>query len=311
MVGGGGPPIHTWHAGDNRASVQPSRRFLIKPGAEDHRKGLGRSSSARRSRRSSEASTSYRPRSARSSRDSELSSWTVPSDGRASSAAHVPKAILLSPRDKARGETIRFAPDASERFHGAWGGGQPAGAPSGHGTPRQFPKRSDVKYVQMLEREASLDYNMFRGPGFQEEKSTRKPDFTKDKISRTAWKAPPGYSGFKPGVYAQNVHGRTYRQEAKDAIVRLQKLRGGDDPLHDERPARWIQPSTGRQAASVGTTGTHSRGCEVPGYSGFVPRSYAGNLVGVCVPRAAKMGWQPGQDGPNPPLILKQDLKQA
>lgn len=168
-----------------------------------------------------------------------------------------------------------------------------------------------MKEDEMLEREAFLDYNKFKGPGFMEEQSPRKPDFAKDKISRTVWKAPPGYSGFKPGVYAENVHGRTYRREAKDAIKRLQKFRAGDDLGAEHRAARWIKPSTGRQAAKIGTTGTHSRGCEIPGYSGFVPRSYAGNLVGVCVPRAAKMGWQPGQDGPNPPLILKQDLKQA
>jgi len=221
---------------------------------------------------------------------------------------------MVSSRDKATSNSIRVAPGACERFHGAWGGGQPAGAASGSGLPYPFPRENTSKRLQMMvEQEASLDYNSGRGPRSASRESTRNPDFTKEKISRMAWTAPPGYSGYTPGVHAQNVFGQSYHRGAKEAITRLRKHRDGTGPNQDERGARWIQPSTGREAARIGTTGSHSMGCEIPGYSGFVPRSYAGNLVGVCVPRATKMGWVPGQDGPNPPLIVhaKRGLPQA
>lgn len=307
MVGGGGAPLHSWHNGDLRPSLQPSRRFLIQAGQEDYR-DLRRSKSARATRSTSDASTSYRPRSARSSScRSDTTSWTCPTSGRSSSAAYVPKQRLVTERDISKDLKKRTTPDGCERLHGPFGGGVPAGAPSGHGVPKAF-RRGDTMVAEiqaMYAREESLNPKYSRGPAIPEDTETRKPNFQKDKVSRKAWHAPPGYGGFTPGVYAENVTGMTYHKNTKDAIMRLKKYRDGvSDPNKEERPTRWIQNSAGRRTAHIGKTGTHSRGCEIPGYGGFVPRSYAGNLVGVCVPRAAKMGWEPGQDGPNPPLIV-------
>lgn len=311
MDGGGGKPLHSWHTDDQRATTQPSRRFLIKAGHEDHRE-LRRSKSARgeRSGYSSDASTSYRPRSARSARSSsasELSSWTCPSSARSSSCAYVPKPFLRNERDKEKDLKARTQHAGAERLHGRWGGGgQAAGVASGHGLPKAFvrPEAQEAKMREMYERETALNAKYARGPTAADEKPQKKPDFSKDKISRKAWNAPPGYSGFTPGVRAENVTGMRFHRNTQEGITRVKKYRDGcSDPDRVTRSPRWVQPAPGRRAATIGKSGGHSTGCEIPGYGGFVPRIIAGNLVGVCSARAAKMGWEPARDVPNPPLI--------
>eukprot|EP00929_Paragymnodinium_shiwhaense_P024086 TRINITY_DN14930_c0_g1_i1.p1 TRINITY_DN14930_c0_g1~~TRINITY_DN14930_c0_g1_i1.p1 ORF type:complete len:319 (+),score=16.39 TRINITY_DN14930_c0_g1_i1:125-1081(+) len=313
LIGGGGAPLHSWHVEDARPSAQPSRRHLILPGKEDMR----RSKSARGMRDTANVSTyttTHRSRSARSTRSdssSVYSSWTCPSSARSSSAAALPKAVVKTDRDKSKEASSRRAAHGAERAHGRWGAGQMAGAPSGHGMPLAFPRPVEKPLKAMIEREAALCDVKARGPAVREEKDNCKPEFSRHKVSRTVWKAPPGYSGFQPGVYAENVHGGTYHRDNKDALTRIRRYRDGRGPKNDPRGARWIQTAHGRQPARIGESGGHSTGCEIPGYGGFVPRSYAGNLVGVCVPRAAKIGWEPGEDGPNPPLIVHDSLGRA
>jgi len=110
-------------------------------------------------------------------------------------------------------------------------------------------------------------------------------------VSPTATGAPPGYSGYIPGVYAGNVFGHTFARANKHASNDLDAYRSGSLPKSDA-PARRTKPGAHHPG--------YSYGAQVPGYAGFVPGAYAGNLIGTCIPRAAKTDWCPLQDGPRP-----------
>lgn len=104
-------------------------------------------------------------------------------------------------------------------------------------------------------------------------------------ITRKPLVAPPGYSGFQPGVHAGNVHGETYARTSRAGLDETRKYREGRLPSF-QPPARWLHESP------VGY-GTYTHGAEIPGYGGFVPGMQSGNMIGHCTPRAAKSGWRP------------------
>merc|ERR1719460_3064305 len=58
-------------------------------------------------------------------------------------------------------------------------------------------------------------------------------------ISATAVKAPPGYSGYVPGVYAGNVYGHTFARATKHASRDLNTYRGGNEPDHQVPSRRY------------------------------------------------------------------------
>lgn len=109
-------------------------------------------------------------------------------------------------------------------------------------------------------------------------------------LSSTAVTAPPGYSGYIPGVAAGNVIGHTFARANKVAAKDLSSYRRGSVPRFDP-PQRGTADGT-----------TYSAGAKIPGYAGFVPGVYAGNLIGTCTPRAAKAQWEPNEHGPRPKL---------
>merc|ERR1719277_1356271 len=116
-------------------------------------------------------------------------------------------------------------------------------------------------------------------------------DVSRGPVSTIAAIAPPGYSGYIPGVYAGNVFGHTFARANKHAAKDLDSYRRGSQPKFDP-PSRRSPPGPNHPG--------YSHGAQIPGYAGFVSGVYAGNLIATCTPRAAKANWCPLTDGPRP-----------
>eukprot|EP00927_Polykrikos_kofoidii_P026871 TRINITY_DN23854_c0_g1_i1.p1 TRINITY_DN23854_c0_g1~~TRINITY_DN23854_c0_g1_i1.p1 ORF type:complete len:252 (-),score=17.36 TRINITY_DN23854_c0_g1_i1:31-786(-) len=160
-----------------------------------------------------------------------------------------------------------------------------------------------------------------------------------DPVSPTVLKAPPGYSGFAPNVYAGNIFGDTYHRGNIEAALDMKERDHSYSPRsrHLNDSAKWTKPPTPRGARGVSPRGvsprgvtprgvsprgvspryrqeaesirhqeyspTHpgySTGANIPGYSGFVAGVYSGNLIATSTPRAYKYNWDPATDGPRP-----------
>jgi hypothetical protein len=221
-----------------------------------------------------------------------LSTGSVPSTTRSSSFAARPNPY--QPQDRSFDQAATHA----ERKHGAWGGGQAAGAKSGTGWPKPFQKtdRHDgIEAMKAMELQRSKSCE--RGPKWPKTPRADASQRAKssDKISRFAWKAPPGYAGYVP----QNFEsiGKTYHRTNKDSLRNLRKHRNGEGVPDHPREASWLHKSASGY-------GGYSTGTEIPGYAGYFPGQIGGNLLSCSVARAAKTNWHPANDGPNPPLIV-------
>lgn len=155
--------------------------------------------------------------------------------------------------------------------------------------------------------------------------------------SATAMRSPPGYSGHLPGVYAENVFGRTHAQgnhEAHGVAPTAWATPRDYTPRDFDASSSWLGSESGGSAGSAGSVDFaavsagsggsayyqrprrprsvmrsrrsvvhpgYSPGASIPGYQGHVPGIYAGNLISTCTPRAAKANWVHHMDGPEPP----------
>eukprot|EP00929_Paragymnodinium_shiwhaense_P043725 TRINITY_DN22468_c0_g1_i1.p1 TRINITY_DN22468_c0_g1~~TRINITY_DN22468_c0_g1_i1.p1 ORF type:complete len:205 (-),score=27.11 TRINITY_DN22468_c0_g1_i1:254-868(-) len=124
----------------------------------------------------------------------------------------------------------------------------------------------------------------------QRESRRRSGNSDANALSNTAVTAPPGYSGYIPGVASGNVIGHTFARANKVAAKDLGSYRRGSIPRFEPPPR------------NEGDIKGYSPGAKIPGYAGFVPGVYAGNLIGTCTPRAAKAEWDPHYHGPRPKM---------
>mmetsp|Transcript_15583 Transcript_15583/g.33872 ORF Transcript_15583/g.33872 Transcript_15583/m.33872 type:complete len:182 (-) Transcript_15583:531-1076(-) len=89
-------------------------------------------------------------------------------------------------------------------------------------------------------------------------------------ISHKVWKAPPGYTGYTPGVHAGGTYAKTYAEGNKAATRDLKRAPAPEVPLPMDK--------------------FHEKQ-KVPGYAGYMPGKASDSLIGSSNARAAKEGW--------------------
>lgn len=108
-------------------------------------------------------------------------------------------------------------------------------------------------------------------------------------------KASKGYTGYRPGVVAEGIYGKTSTKSISAGLTELLEYRDGtkttgQQRMFDHLPRNQEVPFYGP-------------GSYIPGYSGFVRDVDSGNMIGKCSPRAAKAGWRE-EDGPVPKSVM-------
>lgn len=89
----------------------------------------------------------------------------------------------------------------------------------------------------------------------------------------------PGYTGYVPGKISENVHGHTF-QRANEYAVAEHQSRLSCVPARSNIPT----PAPFGRTTPVCPTA----GMDIPGYMGYIPGKYAGNIVGQTHAKGAE-----------------------